>query len=261
MTAPGTGYTHATVTLSTSGGANGAVRPVIGPTGGYGADATNDLRSHYVCINTVFTGDESGAIIDANDFRQIALLKNPIEKATESATVSAAASMVIGNFYKILTIGNTTDANWATVGSTSGNPVVGEVFKALAVTLAGSSTGTIAQVAEASAYDTTKKLTVAGNAFTVDQIMEGTVTGAHAMVVEHTGGVVSYIQNESTGFIPFTTSDKVRVDGTSVAGTDVTAVTAPLVNHHSGDVMFIENRTATTRASGQVETVRLVIAF
>ena len=108
--------------------------------------------------------------------------------------------MVIGNFYKILTIGNTTDANWATVGSTSGNPVVGEVFKALAVTLAGSSTGTIAQVAEASAYDTTKKLTVAGNAFTVDQIMEGTVTGAHAMVVEHTGGVVSYIQNESTGF-------------------------------------------------------------
>ena len=261
MTAPGTGYTHATVTLSTSGGANGAVRPVIGPAGGYGADATNDLRSHYVCINTVFTGDESGAIIDANDFRQIALLKNPIEKATESATVSAAASMVIGNFYKILTIGNTTDANWATVGSTSGNPVVGEVFKALAVTLAGSSTGTIAQVAEASAYDTTKKLTVAGNAFTVDQIMEGTVTGAHAMVVEHTGGVVSYIQNESTGFIPFTTSDKVRVDGTSVAGTDVTAVTAPLVNHHSGDVMFIENRTATTRASGQVETVRLVIAF
>ena len=63
------------------------------------------LRSHYVTINTVFTGDESGAIPDANDFRQIALLKNPIEKATESATVSAAASMVIGNFYKILTIG------------------------------------------------------------------------------------------------------------------------------------------------------------
>ena len=62
-----------------------------------------------------------------------------------AATVSAAASMVIGNFYKILTIGNTTDTNWATVGSTSGNPVAGEVFKALAVTLAGSSTGTIAQ--------------------------------------------------------------------------------------------------------------------
>ena len=261
MTNVGTGYTHATVTVTGGSGSNGAVRPVIGPAGGYGKDATNDLRSHYVTINTVFTGDESGSIIDANDFRQIALCKNPIEKATESATVSAAASMVIGNFYKILTIGNTTDANWATVGSTSGNPIAGEVFKALAVTLAGSSTGTIAQIAEASAYDTTKKLTVAGNAFTVDQIMEGTVTGAHAMVVEHTGGVVSYIQNESTGFIAFTASDKVRVDGTSVAGTDVTAVTAPLINHHSGDVMFIENRTATTRSSGQVETVRLVIAF
>ena len=83
------------------------------------------------------------------------------------------------------------------------------------------------------------------------------------MVVEYMQlGVMSYIQNESTGFgHSIHDSDIVRADGTSVAGTDVTAVTAPLVNHHSGDVMFVENRTATTRASGQVETVRLVIAF
>ena len=66
------------VTLSTGGGgAGGAIRPVIGPAGGFGADATNDLRSHYVCINTVFTGDESGAITDANDFRQIAAIEEP----------------------------------------------------------------------------------------------------------------------------------------------------------------------------------------
>jgi hypothetical protein len=82
------------------------------------------------------------------------------------------------------------------------------------------------------------------------------------MVVEHTGGVISYIQNEATGFGVFNhATDNVRVDGTSVAGTDITAQAAPLINHQSGDVMFVENRTATTRADGQVETVRLVIAF
>ena len=68
--------------------------------------------------------------------------------------------MVIGNFYKILTMGNTTDANFATAGSTSGNPVVGEIFKALVTTISGSSTGTIAQVAEASAYNTCKSVTI-----------------------------------------------------------------------------------------------------
>ena len=60
MTNVGTGYTHATVTVTGGSGSNGAVRPVIGPLGGFGADPTNDLRAHYVTINTVFTGDESG---------------------------------------------------------------------------------------------------------------------------------------------------------------------------------------------------------
>ena len=104
----GTGYTHATVTVSVSGGSGGAVRPVIGPVGGYGKDPTNDLRSHYVTINKAFTGDESGSIIDANDFRQIAIIKNPIEQANASVN---HGSFVVGNFYEVLTMGNTTSAN------------------------------------------------------------------------------------------------------------------------------------------------------
>jgi len=262
MTNVGTGYTHATVTVTGGGGSSGAVRPVIGPPGGFGADPTNDLRSHYVTINTTFTGDESGTIPDSNDFRQLALIKNPIEQANETATLSASGSMVVGNFYKILTMGTSTDAHWETAGSTSGDPVVGEVFKAIATTSSGS--GTIAQVAEASAYNTCKSLTVAtGVSFPADQIVEGTVTGAKGMVVEYdsVNGIIYYIQNETTGFGTFTASDNIREDGTSIAGQDCTAVGVPLINHHSGEVMFIENRTATTRADGQVETVRLVIAF
>ena len=265
MTAVGSGYTHATVSVTGGSGSNGAIRPVIGPIGGFGADPTNDLRSHYVTINTVFTGDESGTIPDGNDFRQIAVIKNPIEKANETATLSTAGSMVVGNFYKILTMGTSSDANWATAGSTSGNPVVGEVFKAIATTSTGS--GTIAQVAEASAYNTCKSLTVAtGVTFTADQMIEGHISGTvggKAMVVEYdsSNGIIYYVQNEATGFVAFTTNDYIRGEGTSIAGQDVTALGDPLINHHQGDVMFVENRTATTRASGQVETVRLIIAF
>ena len=268
MTNVGTGYTHATVTVTGGSGSNGAIRPVIGPPGGFGKDPTNDLRSHYVTINTTFTGDESGTITDSNDFRQLALVKNPIEKANESATVTAAGSMVVGNFYKILTMGTTTDTLWETAGSTSGNPVVGEVFKALVTTVTGSTTGTIAQVAEASAYNTCKSITIAtGTTFAADSIIESHTSGtinAKAMVVEYnTGtGVLHYIQNESTGFGTFATSHTgVRASGGSGSGKAISAVTAPLINHHSGEIMFVENRTATTRADGQVETVRLVIAF
>jgi hypothetical protein len=269
MTNVGTGYTHATVTVTGGAGSNGAVRPVIGPVGGYGKDPTNDLRSHYVTINTVFTGDESGSIPDSNDFRQLAIIKNPIEQANESATVTAAASMVVGNFYKILTIGTTTDALWATAGSTSGNPVVGEIYKALVTTLTGSTTGTIAQVAEASAYNTCKSVTIPANlasTYVADFAFEGHTSGtvgAKGICVEYnnTTGVLHYIQNETTGFGTFLTTHFTRATGSSGAGNDITAVTAPLINHHSGDIMFVENRTATTRAAGQVETVRLVIAF
>jgi len=265
MTAVGSGYTHATVTVTGGSGSNGAIRPVIGPIGGFGADPTNDLRAHYVTINTVFTGDESGTIPDSNDFRQIAVVKNPIKSgATASATVTATGSMVVGQFYKILTMGTTTDALWATAGA-SDNPVVGEVFKAIATTVTGSTTGTIAGVAEASAYNTCKSLTVAtGDSFPADQMIEGTATGAKAMVVEYdsSNGIIYYIQNETTGFGTFNAStDNIRDEGTSVAGVDLTAINAPAILHHEGDIMFVENRTATTRASGQVETVRLVIAF
>ena len=266
MTNVGSGYTHATVTVTGGAGSNGAIRPVIGPIGGYGKDPTNDLRSHYITINTTFTGDESGSIPDSNDFRQISVIKNPIEEANDSATLSTAGSMVVNNFYEILTMGTSSDAHWATAGA-SADPTVGEVFKAIATTSSGS--GTIAQVAEASAYNTCKSLTIPASlssTYVADFEFEGHTggtVGAKGIVVEYnnTTGVLHYIQNESTGFGTFTTSHLTRETGSAGAGNAISAVTAPLINHHSGEIMFVENRTATTRATDQVETVRLVIAF
>ena len=206
VTNAGTGYTHATVTVTGGGGSNGAVRPVIGPAGGFGKDPNNDLRSHYVTINTTFTGDESATIPDSNDFRQLALIKDPTRESDDA-------------------------------------------------------------VASANTYNVCKKLVVAtGVTFTPDQIVEGHTSGtvgAKGQVVEYdaTNGIVWYNQNEATGFGTFLATHFLRAEGTSIAGQDITAVTAPLINHHSGEVMFVENRTATTRAAGQVETVRLVIAF
>jgi len=273
MTAVGSGYTHATITVTPHASDTpttvGVIRPVIGPPGGFGADPTNDLRAHYITINSVFTGDESGSIIDANEFRQLALIKNPIEEDNQSVQ---AGSFTTGNFYKILTTGSTA-TDFTLIGATDSN--IGTIFKA---TGAGAGDSTAAQIAEDSAYDLCKKLTIShttGVSFALDEIIEGHTSGdnglnrAKGQVVEYTpnsganptAGVISYLQNETTGYGTFLETHFVRENGTLVAGRDITDVTAPLINHFSGDVMFIENRSKTTRATDQVETIRLVIAF
>jgi hypothetical protein len=90
MTAVGTGYTKAVITVTGGAGSGGSLRPVIGPTGGFGKDPRNDLRSHYVTINKVFNGDENGDIPATNDFRQIALIRNPIDAATSTTAANNA---------------------------------------------------------------------------------------------------------------------------------------------------------------------------
>ena len=203
VTAPGTGYTKAVITVTGGAGSGCTLRPVISPVGGFGKDPRNDLRSHYVTINKVFNGNESGDIPASNDFRQIALIRDPIDTSTSA-------------------------------------------------------------VAVANAYTTTKSLTVAlGGAFAVDAMIEGTITGAKAMVIEYNDatGVIYFIQNEATGYVDFLDTDYIRVVGDSGAGVDTTAVTAAEITQYSGDVMFMENRTSVSRGADQIETIRLVIAF
>jgi len=93
ITNAGTGYTNAVVTVVGGGGSGASLRAVLSPKGGFGFDPRNELRAHYVAINKVFNGDESGAIPSANDFRQISLIKNPTE--TDSSDVTTVATDTI----------------------------------------------------------------------------------------------------------------------------------------------------------------------
>lgn len=199
----GTGYTKATIKITGGAGSGAGVRPVIGPKGGFGNDPRQDLRTHYISINKVFNGDENGDIPSANDFRQIALVKNPVDASTSA-------------------------------------------------------------VAATNAYTTTKSLAVSGGSFTADDVIIGTDTGAKCIVVQHdtVNGIIYYIQNEDTGFGVFNSdNDLVRLATATTGGQDVTAVVDSPIDHYSGDIIFLENRSPVSRGSDQIETIRLVIAF
>jgi hypothetical protein len=85
----GSGYTQANVILTGGGASNATARIVLGPRGGFGADARNELRAHYVAINAKL--DNAPEHIIDNTFRQIGIIKNPI--ASTSGSVATADTL------------------------------------------------------------------------------------------------------------------------------------------------------------------------
>jgi hypothetical protein len=77
----GSGYTYCAATVKgyTGGVSNNAIiRPIIPPPGGHGKNAAKELGSDAVVISTKFENNESGTITTENDYRKIAILKDPL---------------------------------------------------------------------------------------------------------------------------------------------------------------------------------------
>lgn len=88
MTARGSGYSFGNATVSGTGaGATLAVN--IGPKGGHGYDPISELGAKTLMINTRLRADEGGKIPTTNDFRQIAILIDPLSYAGNAFTGTA----------------------------------------------------------------------------------------------------------------------------------------------------------------------------
>lgn len=126
------------------------------------------------------------------------------------------------------------------------------------------STGTtVATAASLAAYH---QMTVTdASDLSVDDVIRSAGTDAagvkNSRIVSITGNVVSHIPIADTagGFTNFAANDNVFL-GNSNKGT-VSAVNAayPEVVKNSGQVMYIENRGAVTRAADQIEDIKLII--
>lgn len=99
----GANYTQASVVIS--GGVPtvaATARAVISPQGGHGSDPVKELGGYYLMIDTQLVADEgSGDFIVDNDFRQIGIIRNPIDRATgnvgAAATYTALTTMGYSN--------------------------------------------------------------------------------------------------------------------------------------------------------------------
>jgi len=78
MTNYGSGYTHASFEI-VGGTTSGSARPVVTSQEGLGFDPIDDLKTSSVLTNIKPDGDVGGTFITLNTFRQMGLIKNPLE--------------------------------------------------------------------------------------------------------------------------------------------------------------------------------------
>ena len=77
VTSSGTGYTFANVTVTGSSGTGAICRAIMSPILGHGSQPVYELGASTVMINARINADEQGKIPVTNEFRQIAIIKDP----------------------------------------------------------------------------------------------------------------------------------------------------------------------------------------
>ena len=235
VTTPGTGYTFATISntqIVTAGATNLAgseLDVIIPPKGGHGANAQEELGAFFVMMNTSLEGTESansGDFSAVNDFRKIALLRDP----TKSASAVTSNTIRLTKAIKI--------ADSPTPGTFTPDEEINQA-----------TTGATGKVVE---WDATNKILyyiqTRHNDAGVDA--NGNLTafsGANVITGQGGGSPTGTPDTSSTG----TVNNVSFTSGYSV----------PEIDHDTGDVLYIENRTPIQRAPDQTENIKLVIEF
>jgi hypothetical protein len=104
--AKGSGYTYANVTIWSATGSGANARAIMSSPGGHGSDPLYECGGDYLLVNMVIQNTEGNKLSIANDFRQIALIKNPRVYGS-SGTISS--NTVINQIYKLTLTGSSVD--------------------------------------------------------------------------------------------------------------------------------------------------------
>jgi hypothetical protein len=126
-----------------------------------------------------------------------------------------------------------------------------------------SAAGTLLSTTTARAVD---KIITDGNSFVKSNVQKSTIlggtSGAQGIIDDtNDSSSVWYHQNETTGFTPFAVGESISVVGNASINGTIQSITDGEFNPFTGDLLYIDNRSAVTRSTDQTEDLKIVITI
>ena len=231
VTNSGSGYTWAKVSFTGGGTPTTAnAIAVLAPTGGHGSNLIYEACAHNVMIAGTVSGYEQSDFPVNQDFRSVALIKNPSSYTTSWVTsFGTVFTATSGRILKTLTMTST-----ATTAPVNDTTLVGSNSGAQGIFVFQSSGTVQLQYCQPVAAESPSNI--------FDTIIDTAGTGRLKQFVNFetiTGTGYSQVINSSIG---------------------VTAV-LPEIQPYSGQMLYLDYRQPVTRSAGQNEKINIVINF
>ncbi len=258
---------------------NAELEVVISPPNGHGYDPVVELGGKYVCFSVTLDKAVGGIKIeDANDFRQIGLIKDPLLANVEVSLASVTSGFVVDDMVSQsnteatgkVTFANSTFLRLTNVKGVfeSGNSTYGIVSKNsnTSVNSAVSSVTTPTTYVNQTLILTIEKTSVTDFTLDEDIQQDSSVIPATANFY-YANTTVLDIMKLTNVRGTFNVSDDVTGDEQTVVGmtsgatAKVTGKILPDFVTSSGEPLYVENITPINRSNGQVETVRVILEF
>ena len=230
VTTPGSGYTWAKIQITAaSTNVAGTAVAIIAPVGGHGSNIPLECFAHNAMVATTVSGFQDNDIPVNQDFRTVAIVKNPLIYQTSTA-IYAAGTISSGNTARI------------------------------AATVVMSSTATTAPAA-----DTVLANTAGAQGIFVFQ-SSGTV---NLQFINPVGSDTSTVTATDATRIDTAGTKQLKqfVNGNVLTGTGysetVSSITliAPEMQPYSGELLYLDYRQPVTRNASQNEKINIVINF
>jgi len=202
----------------------GTIKAIIDPPDGHGQDDIEELGGHFVMLQSKFEPTDADAV-QVNDFRRVGIVKNPIDSATSSVSSLSTA--------------RTTNAILMASGGSGAYQVDEKITQA--------TTGAQGRVVE---WDATNRILYyvqeKYSTYGLDTVGNLTLFSGLNAVTGATSGAA---------FTPVNTT------GTTNGVVFASGYANPELSRDTGEIIYVENRRAISRASDQTEDIKVVVEF